>query len=35
MARALIEARRLNKTFPMPAGPVVAVRDVTLVPAPG
>jgi putative ABC transport system ATP-binding protein len=28
--RPLVEARRLVKSFPMPAGPVVAVRDVSL-----
>jgi putative ABC transport system ATP-binding protein len=34
MSRPLVEARRLWKEFPMPAGPVVAVRDVSLTIAP-
>jgi putative ABC transport system ATP-binding protein len=34
MSSPLVEARQLTKTFPMPAGPVVAVRDVSLTIAP-
>ncbi len=35
MSDPIVEARRLEKVFPMPAGPVVAVRDVSLTIAPG
>jgi putative ABC transport system ATP-binding protein len=35
MPPPLVEARGLTKSFPMPAGPVVAVRDVSLTVAPG
>jgi len=31
----IVEARRLSKVFPMPAGPVVAVQDISLAIAPG
>jgi putative ABC transport system ATP-binding protein len=34
MSRPLVEAHRLRKEFPMPAGPVVAVNDVSLTIAP-
>ncbi len=34
-ARPILEARNLGKTFPMPAGPVVALRDVSLTLASG
>jgi len=34
MSRPLVEARRLRKEFPMPAGPVVAVKGVSLTIAP-
>ena len=30
MTRPIVEARGVTKTFPMPAGPVVALRDVSL-----
>ena len=30
MSRPIVEARGVTKTFPMPAGPVVALRDVSL-----
>ena len=30
MSRPIVEARGVTKTFPMPAGPVEALRDVTL-----
>jgi len=32
---AIVAAERITRVFPMPAGPVVAVRDVTLTIAPG
>jgi putative ABC transport system ATP-binding protein len=31
----IVEARQVSRVFPMPAGPVVAVRDVSLTVAPG
>jgi putative ABC transport system ATP-binding protein len=31
----IVEARQVSRIFPMPAGPVVAVRDVSLTVAPG
>jgi putative ABC transport system ATP-binding protein len=31
----IVEAQRVSRVFPMPAGPVVAVRDVSLTVAPG
>ena len=35
MNEAIVAAERITRVFPMPAGPVVAVRDVTLTIAPG
>ena len=35
MTGTVVEARGVSKTFPMPAGPVTALRDVTLEIHPG
>ena len=35
MSGAIVEARNVSKVFPMPAGPVTALRDVSLRIAPG
>ena len=35
MSAPVVEARGVTRTFPMPAGPVVAVRDLTVTIAPG
>ena len=35
MNDVIVAAERISRVFPMPAGPVVAVRDVTLTVAPG
>ena len=35
MTGPVVEARGVSKTFPMPAGPVTALRDVTLEIRPG
>ncbi len=35
MTAAIVEARRVSRVFPMPAGPVVALNEVSIVVAPG